>query len=220
MVECPVCHQIFASDFALQGHIRLKKDLVHMAFKQQQINMISQKVILPGSVSTEALGNNLLDALEGFVKNQEYIGEKKAKENLLFIKIQDMVEQERTIERKYHRLIDEHDAKLELERQKVREEVMRQYQHDVDTAVEKVRDGIMQNWQQAVNSAFEKGEKVGVWRGYSDAVLFIYCCFCGEEIFVKPGSDLHEFLIYLARMYWVGHPECRRAYGEQQGAFY
>lgn len=216
MVECPVCHRTFANDFALQGHIRLKKDSEHLAFKRQQIKMASQKTMLPGSILTQTQGDNLLDALEALVRNQEYLDEEKAKANSLLMRIKDMVEQERTIEKEYQRLIDENNAELEHERQKVREEVMVNYQEDVNRAVAKVKDDIMQNWQKAVDSAFVKGKKLGYNEGFYDGkyewAIWYYCDVCDSSILIKPDSDIHRFIIDCLRAHGWGHIWCHQQF--------
>ena len=217
MTECPVCHCTYASEFALQGHIRLKKGAEHMAFKQQQIEkMKSEKTMYTSSVLTPSVGVNLLDILEALVKKQEYMYEENAKANSLLMKIKDIVEQERTIEKEYQRLIDEHNAELERERQKIREEVIMNYQEDVNRAVAKERDDIMQNWQQAVDSALAKGKKLGYNEGSRDGeyelAIWYYCDVCGISIVIKPDSDVHRFIIDCLRGHGWGHIGCHQQF--------
>lgn len=130
----------------------------------------------------------MIETLEFFIRNQELFNKEKIETDTVLIKIKEIVEDEREIEKEYQQLIDSEKNMLEQEHQKVRAKVMQQYNYDVDAAVSKIKNEIMKKWQEAVNSSYEKGEKRGYNKGYEDASICVPCLFCSSDIFVQPGS--------------------------------
>jgi len=220
MVKCPVCEKNFNSEFALNGHIRLTRDSEHITYWQQHSKKTSQTIASENLITNNIAGNSMIETLESFIRNQELFNEDKVKTDMVLIKIKDIIEEEREIEKEYQKLIDSEERFLEEERKKVREEVYQNYNQDVAVAVKNERDMIMKKWQQAVDEAYKKGEKKGYDKGCADATIYIPCSFCVNSIPVQPGSDLHRFLIELAHRALVGHPQCRMAYEQEQEEYY
>ena len=69
MRECHICHQTFETEFALQGHIRLKRDSEHMAFKQQQAEKPTQETITNSIV--QPISNSPRNVLENLIREKE-----------------------------------------------------------------------------------------------------------------------------------------------------
>jgi hypothetical protein len=136
------------------------------------------------------------------------------------MKIKEIVVSEREVEKEYQQLIENEKNIIEQERQKVRDEVYQQYNQDVNNAVTNIKNEIMKKWQHTVDSAYKKGEREGYNKGCEDTSIYVPCSFCNSDIFVQPGYDLHQFLIELANGAMVSHPECRRAYEQEQAEYY
>ena len=216
MVECPVCSKVLESEFALKAHLRLTKDAVHMAFHQQDQKIIVPEANVPVPSTLQGTSPKLIDTLDRLVKEQDYIFEGKARTNTTLMKLKELIEGERDIEKEYKKLIESEEESLEQERQKVREEVMQQHQEDVDRAVENAKIEFMRNREQEIAAACAETKTKYYFEVYWKVALYIPCVFCKENIFVQPGSGLHKWLAELATRGGFCHPECRMDYEQQQ----
>jgi len=212
MVECPVCHHTFENEFALQGHIRLKRDSEHMVFKRQQAEKPSQgtittPIIQPTSNSTRAILENVLREKERqFIQDENDDKFLQKLENLLR---KDREADEKTAEEHYHRGWSDRDKLCQEEIKDVRsyerKEAEQYCQEKIIADCAKVRDEVLQQCQHSVNAAFKQGK--------NEYSFYYWCADCDRKTLIVPGSAYYKDITDLLRWLEVICPKCSRRRG-------
>lgn len=207
MVECPVCHDTFANEFALQGHIRLKRDSEHMTFKRKQSEKPSQETIKTAII--QPIGNNTRAVLENLLKEKERLLIQDANDEKFLLKLEDLMIKEREadekeVEKNYSRGWYDRDKQCQKEinenSTKVKNEATRQCQEEINVACAKLRNESAQQCQYSINAAYKQG--------LDEGSFYMVCADCNREILILPGSPYYQYISDLLRWMGVICPEC------------
>lgn len=195
MEICPVCNKKFKSQFALNGHLRLKRDAEHKNFYQPKTKKINNTNSMSFN-NTSSKGFKTMDILEKFFQQYEKNHEEEIKEDRFIEKLRNMIQEERKID-------------LDKERERMRKEVMQEYQTDIANAVEQEKQKLNEKNKEEIETI-----RIKIINEYKDEyhkkyAIYLHCIYCHGNVLLSPGSELHSILDALA-IYkkLVYHPEC------------
>lgn len=199
MIICPVCKKNLKSQFALEGHLRLKTDDEHKNYYRQKNLTKNEKIIaLRSNNIISSTGVKTIDLLEDFIQKYKENHAEEIKEDRFIEKLKKMIQEEIKID-------------LDKERERIREEVMYKYQTDVTKAVDEEKEKLKERNKEEIESIRIKIKNEYKEEYHNKYAIYLRCIYCHDNVLLPPGSELHNILDVIATNHkLVYHPECNK----------
>ena len=182
MEKYPVCNKTLESQFALNGHLRLKKDPDHISFYKQKNKSINKKIFpLSEDNILSKTGVRTIDLLEKFLNQSEKIYEEEKKEDRFIEKLRNMIKEERNVD-------------LNKERERIKEEVIHQYQSNINNAIDKEKQELQQKYIEEIDSMKIKIKNEYREEYHKKYAIYLSCIYCKDKILLSPGSELNDII--------------------------
>jgi len=197
MVKCPICNKIFKSQFALNGHLRLKKDTENIDFYKQKNIEINKNIITFNSIKPLLkTSTKTIDVLKAFLQGWYEDQGEEIEEDRFIEKLDKIIEKERKID-------------LDKEKKLLRKKVYKKYKEDVRKAVEFKENRLQQDFDKKKEELSNQIKCELEDEYYSKYAIIIPCSFCHGDILALPGDKIHKkFLEIAINKMAFAHKEC------------